>query len=68
MHISESGRGWDDRDLEALRETLRCEGVTCENGGRSWLSGQEDQGGHQGSKGWGEGEGGEAMVGGQCEG
>lgn len=28
-------KGLDDRDLDALRGTLRCGGVACESGGRS---------------------------------
>lgn len=33
--MSESGRGWDDRDLDALRVTLRYEDAACEGRGRS---------------------------------
>jgi len=68
VHISWGGGDWDDRDLDALRVTL-----SCENGGRSlekekrrksakWIGRSGMQVDTR------EGEGEEAMVGGQCEG
>lgn len=71
MHLSESGRGWDERDLDALRvtEVGGCwvpqergrEESEDGGGGRNWLSGQENQGyswvpGKERGRGWRRGE------------